>query len=278
MTASYEALAQAFARSPLDVHGVYRTTLEPELVYDGHLNRPTEKCALIVGLRGQADFTFDGRETHRLEPGRALLGGLGKRLFIRTGPEGFEYGLVHYMPADPAHGRAPLLTEVSLLHAAPDPELRLLLQGLIEADSSPDSMMLLEKKTLFYRLLNKALQAERHERNRRSYPMLDDAIRYVHAHYAEPVTLELLASRYGLKPKYFSSLFRDYVGVGPIDYVIRYRINRAHELLLTGQFTVAAVARSVGYPDAYYFSRLFKKYKGVPPGQAGPRPSGNRPS
>lgn len=277
MTAFYEALAQAFARASLDVHGVYRTTLEPDLVYDGHVDKPTDKCALIVSLRGRADFTFDG-EKHRLEPGKALLGGLRKRLLIHSGPEGFEYGLVHYLPADPDPGHAQLLTEVSLLHAAPDPELQLLLQGLIEAASSPDSMMLLEKKTLFYRLLNKVLQAERHERNRSSYPMIDDAIRYIHAHYSDPVTLDLLASRYGLKPKYFSSLFRDYVGVGPIDYVIRYRINRAHELLMTGQFTVAAVARSVGYPDAYYFSRLFKKHKGMPPAQAGPRQPGNRPS
>ncbi|MFD0672880.1 helix-turn-helix transcriptional regulator [Cohnella sp. GCM10027633] len=80
-----------------------------------------------------------------------------------------------------------------------------------------------------------------------------------------------------MKPKYFSYLFRKYVGIGPIDYLIQYRMNRARELLATGQFSVAEVARSVGYLDAYYFSRLFKKHAGLPPGAVGEYRRRNRP-
>nr|WP_285874008.1 helix-turn-helix transcriptional regulator [Halalkalibacter oceani] len=68
-----------------------------------------------------------------------------------------------------------------------------------------------------------------------------------------------------MKPKYFSYLFQKFAGAGPIDYLIQYRMNKAYELLMTGQFTIKNVAQSVGYADAYYFSRLFKKYKGVSP-------------
>ncbi|WP_310502402.1 AraC family transcriptional regulator [Paenibacillus qinlingensis] len=39
----------------------------------------------------------------------------------------------------------------------------------------------------------------------------------------------------------------------------------AYELLMTTPFAVRDIARSVGYPDAYYFSRLFKKHYGRSP-------------
>lgn len=274
-----EELAQAIVTIPLEVHGVYRTELESGVVYDGHVDRPTTKCAVIISLRGQADFIYDEHERHRLEPGKVLIGGVHKRLEIHPGMEGFEYALVHYLPYGSADMEATKpLTEVGLLHAAPDPELMQLFDQLLQSASSPDRLMELEKKTLFYRLLHKLLQSERHQQNSESYTLIDQAIQYIQSHYSEPLTLDRLADIFGLKPKYFSSLFHRYVGLGPIDYLIQYRINRAHDLLMTGQFTVAVVARSVGYGDAYYFSRLFKKHKGLPPGQVGLHRKRNSPS
>jgi AraC-like DNA-binding protein len=268
MSYSYEELAQEFVRVPLEVHGVYWTELKAEIV-GGHLDRPTSKCAIVVALKGQADFIFDETEKYRLEPGIVLLGGLRKRLEIRTGSEGFEYCLVHYLPMDIDSADARRLTEVSAVYAAMEPELRQLLDRLLQAASSPDSMGLLEKKSLFYQLLSQVLKADRHERNKTSHSMIDEAIEYIQSHYAQSLTLDHLAERYRLKAKYFSYLFHKYMGIGPIDYLIQYRMNRAHDLLMTGQFSVSAVAKSVGYPDAYYFSRLFKKHKGVPPGKVG---------
>lgn len=278
MAYSYEQLAQDFARVPVQVHGVFRTALEANQTYDGHLNKPTTKCALIVGLRGQAEFRFEGTERYTLERGTALLGGVGKRLEIVTGAKGFEYVLAHYLPYAVGPDEARSLTEVTRLHAEPDPEQLQLLDQLAQSASSPDGMGPLETKTLFYRLLNKVLQSERHYRNKDSYSAIDESMLYIHRNYAQPITLGGLAERHGMKPKYFSSLFRKYVGIGPIDYLIQYRMNRARELLTTGPFSVADVAKSVGYLDAYYFSRLFKKHTGLSPGQVGLYRRRNRPS
>lgn len=278
MAYSHEALAQLLAKVPLEVHGAYRTELEPARIYDGHVNRPTTKCAVIVALRGQADFAFDGTERYRLVPGTALLGGMGKRLEIRAGAEGFEYGLVHYLPVATPSDAWSELSGVQALQVPADPELLQLLDRLLEVDTVPYGIGLLEKKSLFYGLLNKLLQPERLREGKETYPIVDEAVRYIRAHHAEPLTLDRLADRYGIKPKYFSSLFRKYMGMGPIDYLIRYRMNRANEMLATGQFPVSAVAKSVGYSDAYYFSRLFKKHRGVAPGKVGTYRKRNRPS
>jgi len=277
MDCSYEELARDFARIPLGVYGVFRTELRADLVYSGHVARPTTKCAVVMALRGSAEFVFGGSDRYLLEPGRVLLGGLGQKLEIYPGAEGFEYGLVHYLPEPSDRENARGLIEVSMLHVPPDPELLRVLDRLLEAAASPDSMGLLEKKALFYRLVNHILLSERVSQNKESYPLIDEAIQYIREHHAEPLTLDMLAERYQIKAKYFSSLFRKYAGIGPIDYLIQYRMNRANEMLLTGQFPVGVVAKSVGYADAYYFSRLFKKHKGVPPGKVGMRRERNHP-
>ncbi|MEK0312659.1 helix-turn-helix transcriptional regulator [Cohnella sp. 56] len=278
MSYTCEQLAEAFESANLSVHGVFRTRLEPDSLYAGHVERPTTRGAVLIGLSGRADFIFDGTERHAVEPGVALIGGLNKRLEIRTGGEAFEYGLVHYLPEPPLGEAAHLLAAVSVLRISADPEHRLLLEQLLVAASLPDGMVRLEKKTLFYQLVNRLLIAARAMRHGPATAIIDETLALIHAHYAEPITLARLAERHGLGPKYFSAQFRKYMGMGPIDYLIRYRMNRAQELLATGSYTVLAVARSVGYPDAYYFSRLYKKYKGVSPRETGLKHRRNRPS
>ena len=55
------------------------------------------------------------------------------------------------------------------------------------------------------------------------------------------------------------------MGQSPIDYLTEYRINEACKLLRAGNLSIAEVAVSVGFFDQFYFSRVFKRAKGVPP-------------
>ncbi|MDO3410972.1 AraC family transcriptional regulator [Saccharibacillus sp. CPCC 101409] len=268
MSRTYEVLADYFAAMPLQLFGAYRTRMDGGRHYDGHRRRPTEHCAVIVALEGEAVFAFDETERYSLSPGRVLIGGAGRRLEVSTGTEGFRYFLCHYSPIggeDLPQYREP--RRVSVLDISLDPGLLELIERLLDASSAPNAMDRLNRRTLFYRLIADILQSERHLRNPDSYRMAEDAIAYIQAHFNRPLTLAQLAGRYDMKPKYFSYLFAKYTGTGPIDYLIRYRMNKAHEWLLTKQFSVAAVAAGVGYSDPYYFSRLFKKYKGVAPSQ-----------
>lgn len=51
----------------------------------------------------------------------------------------------------------------------------------------------------------------------------------------------------------------------PNEYLTRYRINKAAALLKCNNLSVGEAAYSTGFSDQLYFSRVFKKYKGVPP-------------
>ena len=64
---------------------------------------------------------------------------------------------------------------------------------------------------------------------------------------------------------YISKLFREEVGDSPINYLIKVRLAKAKELIEESGLPIKAVAKKVGYDDAYHFSKLFKKYYGSPP-------------
>lgn len=264
----YEALAQAFLRQPLTVAGIYRTFLEPDGIYRGHIEKPTTHCGIIIGLKGQAAFIFNQAARFPISAGTSLIGGYNMSLQIEVGSEGFEYCLLHYLPEQLDAPEASILLEVSALGKVNDPLLYQLIEQLQPTKQMPGVFGLLEKKTMFYRVVNLLLQAERQQQNGQIYHMMESMIQFIQGHYMEPLTLKDLAARCELKPKYFSALFHKFAGIAPIDYLIQYRMTQAEAMLMTGQYTVAAVARSVGYSDPYYFSRLFKKHKGLPPSDA----------
>ncbi len=211
-------------------------------------------------------------------PGKVLLGGLHVQLEIAVGDEPFQYFLVHYLPTELESAEAKLISKISYLTCPIDGMTLQLQEQCAEVAASPGVMGKLEKKAIFFRLICHVLQSERVLQNRESATKMDDAIQFIKQHYMEPLTLTQLGLRYGMKAKYFSYLFAKYVGISPIDYVIMQRMDKAYEWLLTGRVSVAEAAKHVGYADSYYFSRLFKKHKGLPPSKVGMNGKRNRPS
>ncbi|MGH2354685.1 MAG: helix-turn-helix transcriptional regulator [Chloroflexota bacterium] len=66
-------------------------------------------------------------------------------------------------------------------------------------------------------------------------------------------------------PHHVLLLFRRETGMAPVEYLHRYRLQRARELLERTTLPVAEIAAPVGLPDPYYFSRAFKRREGVSP-------------
>jgi AraC-like DNA-binding protein len=88
---------------------------------------------------------------------------------------------------------------------------------------------------------------------------------YIHAHMDRQIALADLARVVALHPTYFSDQFKRTVGVRPLDYLQRRRLERAQFLLLTSHASVKEVAVAVGIPDAAYFSRVFTRFCRVTP-------------
>jgi AraC-like DNA-binding protein len=75
------------------------------------------------------------------------------------------------------------------------------------------------------------------------------------------------ARRLGFSFPHFFRLFRHATRLPPQRYVIRCRLETAARRLREGELSLKEIAGKVGYPDIYYFSRLFRKHFGVPPGK-----------
>jgi len=74
-----------------------------------------------------------------------------------------------------------------------------------------------------------------------------------------------LARRVGLSPSHLSTIFRERTGQGILEYQTSLRMARARELLDLTDAPVNAIAREIGYPDALYFSRMFRPRPGMGP-------------
>lgn len=94
---------------------------------------------------------------------------------------------------------------------------------------------------------------------------VDATAAWMREHLEQRIALEQLAVRARLSVSHFSAMFRQRFGYAPIDWLIRQRIQRACQLLDTTSEKVEAVGAAVGFADAYYFSRMFRRVMGVPP-------------
>ena len=88
---------------------------------------------------------------------------------------------------------------------------------------------------------------------------------YIEAHYNENITLNLIAGMVYLNPVYFSIMFKKEEGTNFLEYLINIRVNKAKELLKDSTFSIAEVARKIGYKDTRYFTVLFKRITGITP-------------
>ena len=90
---------------------------------------------------------------------------------------------------------------------------------------------------------------------------------YIQKHYMEKLTLEAICGSLYLSPQYVCSVFKQQEGITILDYITDYRIAVAKELLLNNRYQINDVMLMVGYNDAKYFVKVFRKKTGVTPSE-----------
>lgn len=98
-----------------------------------------------------------------------------------------------------------------------------------------------------------------------SQKLVQQAILYIHDHFNEPISRIDIANHLSINEQYLSRCFNKELGIGPMVYLSRYRIQRARRLLETGTLSVTQVAMEVGMSSQSYFSRVFQEETGVTP-------------
>ena len=88
---------------------------------------------------------------------------------------------------------------------------------------------------------------------------------YISEHYTEEIHLSALAIAIHVSKTYLSIRFKKEIGCSFSEYLVRFRINKAKELLLNNNISCKEAAINVGYTDYVQFSKMFKKYTGETP-------------
>lgn len=95
--------------------------------------------------------------------------------------------------------------------------------------------------------------------------VLQQAEKYIREHFTEPLTVQAIAEHVFVTPEWLSTLFKKSHDCTVLDYITRLRMEKAKELLKDVGLKIYQIGGMVGYKDAVYFSRLFRRLTGTTP-------------
>lgn len=90
-------------------------------------------------------------------------------------------------------------------------------------------------------------------------------IEELHSSYNVKWSISELSNMCNLSAFQFIRNFKAHTGMTPIDYLIKIRIDKAKEFLLSSSLSINEISEILGYENAFYFSRIFKRKEGVSP-------------
>ena len=88
---------------------------------------------------------------------------------------------------------------------------------------------------------------------------------YIDRNFSQLNSPQQVAQALGLNIRYIANLFKKYSDITPHQYIMRLKLNKAANLLLSTTFSIKEIADLVGFDDPYHFSRNFKKFHGISP-------------
>ncbi|MDP4180835.1 MAG: response regulator [Bacillota bacterium] len=89
---------------------------------------------------------------------------------------------------------------------------------------------------------------------------------YIKENFTHEINFDLIAQKFRFNSSYLSKMFTKYIGENPSKYLISLRINKAKYLLINNrELSIKEIGELVGYPNQFYFSRIFKSIVGKSP-------------
>ena len=98
---------------------------------------------------------------------------------------------------------------------------------------------------------------------------VEEILQYIREHYDEELGNQKLGRLFGFHPNYLNRLMVAHTGLSLYRYVLKYRINRAIDLLQTTDMPAFEIAERVGFKDYNHFLKYFKKQPATPPAAFG---------
>ncbi len=95
--------------------------------------------------------------------------------------------------------------------------------------------------------------------------LIEVSVKFINNNFERDISLGDIARFIFLSPSYFTRAFKEEVGISPISYLLKIRVDRAKELLRETDLKISDIALSIGFSNQQRFNEIFKKYAGVTP-------------
>jgi ABC-type Fe3+-hydroxamate transport system substrate-binding protein len=236
-----------------------------------------ESHMLLIAASGKGWITVDGRyfelrsgSAYVCTPGQLVEASMqdsGERGLYVVRFDVFEQpGLTAEQERNDSHGRNmrfPIAGEVVVSSMI---VISALCEAMAKSMRSEDHMQRLRGQIECYELLYSLLRDGQRVLDNNAEAELELAKSCIEQHYREDLTIEQLAKEAGISSRHFIRLFKQRYGCSAIEYLSRYRIGQAQELMRPHHdYQLKDIANYVGYQDEVYFRRKFKQVTGTPP-------------
>lgn len=257
-------LVECFTTLSFNVQGVYRYKIP---VGKQGKQKTAPFPGFVFPLGGKARFGFNG--TSYITDARKIIhGGADMELDKKViGKSNLHYISILYDVKQKSSSRLYLYDSHFELKVGQSLRLRSMLNRLWKISNLPGVLSTFQRETLFRCIMEEIFLCADNQTASSDLSIFSKISYYIQENYAEEISISELAELYEMNTNRLYYLFTKYAGMGPGDYLIAYRLNRAKELLLTTDVLIHEVANEVGYIDSLYFSRVFKKRFGVAPSE-----------
>ena len=140
----------------------------------------------------------------------------------------------------------------------------------VRPESSPCPELVVQQRllqlfTLLYLRREELGRTPARRSGHRTQIRMQQMVRFIRCHYAEPLTLEQVAAAAGISRSEAGRCFQKYYRQSPMHYLLQCRLNAAQKLLQDDAIPVQEVAARCGFIDSSYFIKVFQKHLNLTP-------------
>lgn len=219
--------------------------------------------------KGKGIYQCRGKTFH-LKAGDMFLMIPQERIYYEADKDDpWEYSWIGLkgLKAEETIGRSTLLEDL-VIHLPEDSRIPSIFSRLQAGRMSENSDLLYNSCAwdMVYQLSQEA-PAPKNPNDLSAADYVELILTYVEQHFEEPISVQEIADHLSLDRSYVHRIFKKKMNMSVKEYILSLRLANACSYLIYTDLPISDIARSVGYEDVLYFSKLFKKKKGLSPSQ-----------
>lgn len=252
--------------------GTYHLYTRPRL--PTHRPRGRVDFQILYIASGKAHFYFDKSEEDTVVTAGHMVLYRPKepQRYVYYGTEQTEVYWVHFTGSNVTNilRHYGITRDMRVINTGTSPEYtRLFKQMILELQRCQTHYPELLTLLLLQLLIQIRRQLDRDHRKKDVYleAEMEQAIQFFNDHYNTEISIEEYAASRGMSVSWFIRNFKQYTRSTPMQYLLERRITNAQMLLETTSYNITEIGNLVGYDNPLYFSRIFRKQKGMSPSE-----------